>query len=250
VTTIRKSPEHTHELLKRAKAINNTRQQDDKYLVDHTISYLHWHALHTSNCPSLRQMIGHTNSCSCMSHFSERVLETDDDRASPLTRVTARFIVYFSKLHKTEQQKHVMGMFRMSQFIAKSGDHLTYEIPVLCDPEVGIELDEPIPYVCRSAMQLILGRKYRFFDRCIDAVKHNTIPEHGLRGNKNAVKVDDEVVDSLRTFFHEVEQYCDVVPTRFVREHTGETSTRDDTECLTLPPYWSKRSLYGRWCYD
>jgi hypothetical protein len=101
--------------------------------------------------------------------------------------------------------------------------------------------------VCLSAMQLVCGRKTSFWKTCRQAVIANTIPEHGLIGKRgNATKYDDGTIDDVRVFFLEIESFCDVIPTWFVRDKTGLT-TRDDKEAaLTLPPYWSKRSLYSR----
>jgi hypothetical protein len=99
-------------------------------------------------------------------------------------------------------------------------------------------------------MQLISGRKLKFWRTFIRAVQANTIPEHGLKGKpSNNTQYDQETMDDLRAFFDEIKAFCDVIPTRFIRNITRLT-TRDDTDSYTLPPYWSKRSLYARWCYD
>jgi hypothetical protein len=128
----------------------------------------------------------------------------------------------------------------------------TFEVPVLCDPDDNVFVDA-LPFICMSAIQIVSGKKLSFWRTCIKAVQSNTIPEHGLIGkpstNKNNIK--PETVDALHAFMSEIEQLCDVVPTRFVREKTGRMTTWDDKEsALTLPPYWSKRGLYSRFCYD
>jgi hypothetical protein len=231
--------------------------QDDEVLVDHAIEYLHWHALNTPFCPHKSGEKTRFNKCQCMTVFAEDVNNTHES-ASPLTRATARFIAFFAKLERTVQQQWVMGWHRTayqywSSFIhngQSNNNHRFYQLAVLCDPENDLVINEPLPYMCMSAMLIIYGRKQSFWSTCILAVKANTIPEHGLIGKDgNATKCNGETLDDLRSFMMEIESLCEVVPTRFVRDRTGFT-TRDDKETYTLPPYMSKKSLYVRWCYE
>jgi ribosomal protein L22 len=106
-----------------------------------------------------------------MSNFIEDVSSSDDDSASQLTQATARFIVFFAKQSRQIQQQYVMSFYRSAyqywsltkeqkQSSLFSQHH--YQIPVLCDPENGFQLTETVPYVCRSAMHLITGKKVSF----------------------------------------------------------------------------------------
>jgi hypothetical protein len=128
-----------------------------------------------------------------------------------------------------------------------------YSIPLFNDPENNLQvLSEDSPFICSSAIQIVSGKKGSFWRTCIRAVQNNTIPEHGLVGkSSNNSKVEAETLDSLCTFFGEVESLCEVIPTRFVCDRSGTNTTRDnDNEVRTLPPYWSKRKLYARWCSE
>jgi hypothetical protein len=127
-----------------------------------------------------------------------------------------------------------------------------FQLPVLCEPKMNVVVQGALPFVCMSAMQLVSGKKVSFWRTCMKAVQANIIPKHGLVGKVgNATKFDEETLDDLRSFFLDIESFCDVVPTRFVRNKTGATTTREKNErAMTLPPCWSKRSLYCRWCYE
>ena len=59
-----------------------------------------------------------------------------------------------------------------------------------------------------------------------------------------------EVKDDIHEFFHEMKQFATPTATRVVREETG-TGLRDGEENnVELPTFWSKRSVYGRFCFE
>jgi hypothetical protein len=120
------------------------------------------------------------------------------------------------------------------------------QVPLLCAPEDGISITTNAPFICMSAIQIVSGRKVSFWCICINTVQSNTITEHGFVGKpSNNSKVQPETIDSLCAFFGKIEVFCDVIPMQFVRNKTGTTTTRDDKEkALTLPPCWSKQSMY------
>jgi hypothetical protein len=82
-----KPPPHPLSILSISKS-SKTNPPIDEVLIDDTIAFLHWHALHTRNCPALSQIKGKTNNCRCMLHFQENVHE-EDDSTTPLTLATA-----------------------------------------------------------------------------------------------------------------------------------------------------------------
>lgn len=113
-----------------------------------------------------------------------------------------------------------MGWYRTAFLLwntKEEGRHLVYQVPVLCDPDNNILINEQLPMICLSAMQIVTGKKSNFWTTCIKAVQSQTIPQHGLIGKpSNSEIYDSEVLDDLRVFFVEVESFCDVIPTRFV----------------------------------
>jgi hypothetical protein len=124
---------------------------------------------------------------------------------------------------------------------------LHFQVLLLCDPEEGVVITTNVSLVCMSAIQIVSGQKVSFWHICIRAVQTNTIPKHGLTSKKlNNAKVKPETLDLLCVFFAKMEAFCDVIPTWFVRDRTGTTTTRNNKEkALTLPPCWSKSGMYG-----
>jgi hypothetical protein len=143
-----------------------------------------------------------------MSNFVEDI--NSEDGVSPLTQATARFIVYFAKQTRAIQQSYVMSWYRSAfqywQFKSKDDPQYSryhFQVPILCDPENGLEYKETLPYVCMSAMHLISGKKVSFWATCMRAVQSNTIPEHGLVGREsNNGKFASETLDDLCSFFY------------------------------------------------
>jgi hypothetical protein len=139
-----------------SKATKNDKMQNNAVLIDDAITYLHGNLMHTKNCPHLSRKKGRTNQCSCMSNFIEDVSSSDDDSASQLTQATACFIVFFAKQSCQIQQQYVIFFYRLAyQYwaITKEQNQSSlflqhhYQIPVLCDPENGLQLNETVPYV-------------------------------------------------------------------------------------------------------
>ena len=122
-----------------------------------------------------------------------------------------------------------------------------FSIPGMFDPEI----DNPV-FFCGNAIRRIfcIGRKkWRFL------VQNATLPNVTnksllMSGNKNAVKIEHrhEVVRFLNNIADEEEE---PVATRYIQSITG-LLTRDEQEDNTkiLPPHYSKRMLYERFCYE
>jgi hypothetical protein len=201
------APPHPIEQVSIAKASKNTLMLSDDVLIEDAITFLQWHAIHTTLCPHLSGKKGKTNKCSCMLHF--KIDDTGGEGTpSAFTLATARFIVFFSKQPCTTQQQYVMFWYRSaarywSKHTEKNKTFVPYmyEVPVLCDPINGIELQSEVPYVCMSAMLLISRRKLHFWRTCMKCVQQNTIPEHGLIGqSSNNTKFSTETLSDLHAF--------------------------------------------------
>jgi hypothetical protein len=236
---------------------------DDGVLLKSAIVYLHWHSIHTTKCLHLCGKKGKTNQCNCLSAFAPAAGAANGVAPTPLTMATAWFLTFFSKQSQTTQQQYVMFWYRSAflqwKFLQahsiRTGGSMPYHYSILLfnNLENNLQvLPEDSPFICSSAIQIVSGKKGSFWHTCIRAVQNNTFPEHGLVGkSSNNSKVEPETLDSLCTFFGEVESLCEVIPTRFVRDRSGTNTTRDnDNEVRTLPPYWSKRKLYARWCSE
>jgi hypothetical protein len=152
--------------------------------------------------------------------------ETIKDGINNLTKLTARFMAYFIKQKKATQQQFVMNWYHAASVFwdrqvspGKKG-HIgkRFVVPVLSNMENNIVIMTP-PFVCMLAMQLVCRKRVSFWRTCMRAVQNNTIPEHGLIGHPlNNNKFTEEMLDDLHAFFEEIKTFCDVIPTRFVRD--------------------------------
>ena len=87
---------------------------------------------------------------------------------------------------------------------------------------------------------------------CQQAVKQNHLPDHGNKGRLSgkAKRFAVEVKADLHDFFKEIKQFAAPKSTRFIREETGSGLRDGEENLLELPTCWSKRSIYGRFCYE
>jgi hypothetical protein len=89
---------------------------------------------------------------------------------------------------------------------------------------------------------------------CKQAVDSGTTPQHGLKGQECARsnKFRNEVEPGLKEFFDTVViPLSGSRPTSLTREQSGAIGVDFLDEDLTeLDPEWTKRRLFGRYCYD
>jgi hypothetical protein len=234
------------------KQPKKTTPPDDLY--DVAVAYLCHHAEYTIQCPSVDGRKDKSNDCSCFSLFKR-----DQSGSLPVvTTAVARFMVFFAKLPKAQQQRYVVEWIRYASMTHQMRHewrlkHCRYLLPVLSTSDDIDELNmNDVPLVCRSAIQIIIGKARKWWTTCSNAAITNTIPEHGLTGRAGNHQLQDIelITEDLHNFFNNILSMCDVIPTRFVRERTGQLTTRDNNDYYTLPPYWSKRLLYSCWCFE
>ena len=74
---------------------------------------------------------------------------------------------------------------------------------------------------------------------------------HGLTGQKNNNALTQEVEQSLTDFFNYLKAEGDNYASKQVRSSLGNTYLRDnELDGVRLPPSYSKKMLYDRWCYN
>jgi hypothetical protein len=80
-----------------------------------------------------------------------------------------------------------------------------------------------------ALMDLLLGVGKEWWLTCIKHCLNNTVPDFKLKGRKpnNKRRWDEMYFDSLVEHFEELRKEAVPMATRFVREKTGETTTRD-----------------------
>jgi hypothetical protein len=104
--------------------------------------------------------------------------------------------------------------------------------------------------VCKDAILILLDYGRKKWKTC-QAVLDNRLAEHGNKGRLcgPGKSFASEVKTDLHEYFHQMQQFASPKTTRFVREETG-TGLRDGKEnLLELPTCWSKRAMYGRFCF-
>jgi hypothetical protein len=105
--------------------------------------------------------------------------------------------------------------------------------------------------VCENVMMRILGKGLKFWHGCQTALVDG-IKVHGNVANKNAVKYD--IAEALTTFLESMEEYAEPIATLIVHSKT-ELITKiclknGERGVVCLPPYWSQRGLYTRFCME
>jgi hypothetical protein len=168
----------------------------------------------------------------------------------------AEFQLYFGRESKLQQQKIVIEWMRVAHHLLQPGNTnkgRKYSIPFLapknCDQSVYEDLRTT--GVCASTLMDILGVGKRWWMRCNIHANNNTLPQHTLKGQPTNLKRkwNELFEDSLVEHFELLREDTGPIATRFVRERTGEITTRDDDDKSEyLAPNWSKRRCYAKYC--
>jgi hypothetical protein len=183
-------------------------------------------------------------SCSCLS-----CLNVESSR-----NAVALYILWFSDLEKQTQQLIIMEKIRGTKLVLKPkqhGNQPLYFLPYKTElTEVANELQDF--KLCKFAMMALLRYGKTAWSTCKLAVENGTVPEHGLKGKANvrSKKFKQDVEPGLKAFFATVVlPLSGPRPTRFTRQESGAI-TRDSEDMKELDPEWTKRRLFGRYCYD
>jgi hypothetical protein len=240
----------------KVKATEKGNNQDDSMILGDFILYNEGIAakancLHRAQCLRVK-----VKKCSCL-----HVL-----RNAPLyTEAVAQYQLFFGRLKRQEQQRIFVENIRSSLFHF-NGHHLyhrrhaylSFSIPfILSEDETATEGEFDSlrdAKICRDALMDILGLGKMFWETCVRHVRCNTVPEYKLaKGSETTSnrkhQWDELYFDSLVVHFEELRKEAGPIATRFVRERTGETTTRDNNEVAEyLAPDFSKRQCYYKYC--
>jgi len=227
---------------------------DDDDLFDACVEFLEEQGLLQERCHS--KLRSKELLCSCMSFFCR------DNEFEPqfLTLAAARYMVYFARMNRGLQQAIVVDWIRYSKHTSPSTHpNCVFLMPImngsdlleLHDQEANIT--QPPRVCCTFIMNILnIGKMYWF--TCRDAaVMGVPIPEHGLVGkpSNRSKQFNATIADDLFLYFEGVCMLATPSATRFIRDITGETSTRDDDiDILEIEPYNSKRGLFNRFCHE
>lgn len=238
--------------LKHPKTIINNkslaRQYSDAELFAMGAMYLQDQASRQPTCTCVTKRT--PKSCDCLSIFTKLGYD--------YCLTVARFMVWFARKEKFDQQMLIISWISYSKAENKGRGGRVFIIPqIKTRDDVMRFLDGPVEdqrlqlrLICNSAMLTILGYGQSFWDTLTKHAHDGTQPSHGLAGKSSWNSISDCMVMELHLFFADIEQHAEPTAMRFVRERTGTMHERDTKELKWLPPYFSKRSLYRRYCYE
>eukprot|EP00536_Pseudo-nitzschia_multiseries_P019496 jgi/Psemu1/61028/gm1.61028_g len=209
-------------------------------------------SLHGGNCKSITT--SKPLKCNCLKFLDKSIAR----------EAVALYMVAFFNKSKVDQQLTIMDWLRYTCLEGKRW----FFVPFLNPYEEGGEhdfIDEDTPEkhavlaalsqtrVCRYAISVLLDWGRRKWETCYRNLEDNTTPTHGLKGKRpnNTIEFDDStIVEDLVNFFDELKELGQPQSTRIMRVETG-VGLRDGEEgVVELPPSFSKRSIYYRFCHD
>ncbi len=193
-----------------------------------------------------------TNNCKEQTWHCLSCLENNETSLNAV----ALYILWFSRLHKHTQQLILMEKIRGAQLLLnnktricnKKGFFLPYRAEV-----TEVTKAFGLVTVCKYAMTTLLRYGNCAWDTCKVAVDNATMPEYGVKGKsslRSLKKYKEEVKPGLIGFFQNVIlPLLGQHPTRATAEDYGAVIW-DSEDTLELDPEWTKRRLFGRYCYD
>jgi hypothetical protein len=176
------------------------------------------------------------------------------------SEAVAEYQLHFGRLNRHDQQCIAIEWIRSSRFHHKGAQKrgmdasLVFAVPFLLSEEwSSSEVFDNLraATICRDALLDLLGWGKMMWTTCLNHARSNTLPGHKLRGKKTNMKRkwDELYYESLVEHFEDLRKEAGPIATRFVREKTGQTTTRDDNEKGEyLPTTFSKRQCYYNYC--
>jgi hypothetical protein len=165
----------------------------------------------------------------------------------------AEFQVFFGKESKVHQQRIVIEWMRVAHLLQHSTTRRKYSIPFLTPEGCNQEVYEGLRTtgVCASTLMDILGVGKKWWLTCLVHSTNNSLPQHKLKGQPSNIKRkwNEVFEEGLIEHFEDLREDSGPIATRFVRERTGEITSRDDNDSNEyLSPNWSKRRCYAKYC--
>ena len=208
--------------------------------------------------PCRDRISGHRRhpNCHCLSILEDNVARQE---------AVAKYMAAFAK--KPVQEKHSILIEWIRYTTNAAADDACFYIPFISEKNANLADEDDDDddddsnnslhalkehMVCRNAICHLLWFGQSKWKTCTNAVKKNILPVHGNKGKitGKAKRFRDDVADDLHEFFHQMEQFATPQATRFVREETGAGLRDGEEGVLELPSSWSKRSVYGRFCFE
>jgi len=188
-------------------------------------------------------------SCDCLQRFG--ILSYD------YCLSVSKYMILFAKKPKFDQQ---MTLIEWIGYVGVDGiTGRRFRVPRLRSREdVEDVLEDTNPsfkeietsLICNSALMTILGYGQTFWNKVSMHAREGSVPQHGLLGRLAHNSISEAQQMNLHLFFADIELHAEPTPMRFIREKTGTLTERDKKDIKLLPPYFTKRSLYKRYCYE
>jgi hypothetical protein len=232
--------------------LRNSPLKDDDDLIDEFIVYNEALASRPRCVPRARASLKtEQKRCQCLHVLSESVF---------FCEAVAQYQLNFGRKKREDQQRIVIQSMQSSLLLcdcsyAYKYSNMVFPIPFILSEDDCMEFDHYSNLrkskICRDALVDILGLGRIYWSTCLQHALNNTLPDYKLKGRttNRKRKWDATYFDSLVVHFEELRKEAVPIATRFVRERTGETTTRDDNEKVeALPPSFTKRQCYYNYC--
>jgi hypothetical protein len=239
-------------LLKRSTK-NDAIPMDDYHHFDNLRRYLEDLAKQYPKCISRTGKKGPLL-CSCCSIFN----------VPTVCCAVAAYLMHYGKTPKLGRQLIVLEWIRTSKVSDDVNGNLPYRLPYLPFSEYDDMLrdegivcfDIPLDilqsrFVCKTTIMTVLGVGVRFWKTCHEMLSFGP-KTNALVGNSNANK--SYMTDTLDIFFTTIKELSEPVATLVVRTKTESITNiklkHEEVGIHYLPPFYSKRRLYERYCYE
>lgn len=199
---------------------------------------------------------GKATTCKCLRFLS--------DKQKVTSYIADKMIRQFD-MDATERKEALAGDCRFAKRCSSSnpqhaprtmGPERNYCLPFICaDDSFTDEEREDVREanhhgICEAAWSTINNLKKSALATIKSIVEGRSTAQHGLTGKQNAETIAIlEARQSAKEYVQKVkEENAYEHAMRFIRDQAGNTSTREDRGRVFLPPSFSKRNCYMRWC--
>ena len=147
--------------------------------------------------------------------------------------MVAEYLVHYAKMNR-DMKRELMYEWSKVASVLLAID-ITNPTPYML-PGVAAEPDNPIPMICRNALQGLLNEGRKGWKTAMEGPSfiHSGIGRTGDESSRG--KANSEIYRSLHIFFTELKQEALPFATRIIREETGTTTRDDDPDDVVLPP--------------
>ena len=197
-------------------------------------------------------MKGRALKCNCLSFLADKPVVID--------AVASALIKYFH-LEREVKQQLLANEYRHSKKLTvsdwnnKKGSQKTFGLPLFYD-SVPDDVESQTDLREANEYFIDLSAWTTLFNLREDALESIKAISNGTRGMLHASKGKSRVSDDAKMAYESInelltdlqENRATPFATKYCREVSGHTVTREDSDRITLPPSMSYRQIYYEWC--